>query len=251
MKKLTEDWEFNVLGIYNFNKHGSLDEYFKFIIENDHIEGDICEVGVFKGRSLIATAMMLKEMGSKKKVWGFDSFSGFPEYHENDKLEVFEALKNNGIISQEHYKKFQTNLEYLSVCGKNEVDATNISSSGDFVMTSKEFVQRRLDYLGLDNAILVEGNFTETMATTSHKDVRFSTCLIDCDIYLSYKASLPFVWERLVKGGYVFLDEYYSLKFPGARIACEEFFKDKKDHPKKHKLVEGEFERWGVRKIFS
>jgi Macrocin-O-methyltransferase (TylF) len=251
MKRPVEDWEFNVLGVYNVNRPGSLEEYFRFLSENDHIDGDICEVGVFRGRSLIATAMMLKEMGSKKKVYGFDSFAGFPEYHEYDHLSQFENLHKKGLISDEHYQKYLLNLEFLRVSGKEDIDHKNISSSGNFSLTSRQHVERRLDYLGLDNVILVEGDFAKTMTKDSLKDVRFSACLIDCDIYLSYMSSLPFVWDRMTKGGYIFLDEYYSLKFPGARIACEEFFKDKQDKPRQHRQIPGEFERWFVRKIYS
>ena len=68
--------------------------------------------------------------------------------------------------------------------------------------------------------------------------------LIDCDLYESHKISLPFVWDRLNTGAYTFLDEYYSLKFPGSRIAINNFFKEKKEKPKMHNLSNGEFERW-------
>ena len=79
---LKNNWEFNVLQIYNYKNLGKLEGYFKFISDNfDILDGDICEIGVFRGYSLIATAMLLKELGSDKKVWGFDSFSGFPTYH--------------------------------------------------------------------------------------------------------------------------------------------------------------------------
>jgi hypothetical protein len=44
------------------------------------------------------------------------------------------------------------------------------------------------------------------------------------------------------------LDEYYSLKFPGARIATNEFFQDKQHKPQKHAHIHGEFERWFLKK---
>jgi len=75
--------------------------------------------------------------------------------------------------------------------------------------------------------------------------------LLDSDLYLSYKTVLPFIWDRLVTAGYMFLDEYYSLKFPGARIATDEFFTDKKDKPRKHRVDAGDFERWHVRKYYE
>ena len=65
MNILKKDWEFNVLGIYNYLKSGRFDSLFNFIKENHHkIKGDIVEAGVFRGNSLIAIAMYLKEIDS-------------------------------------------------------------------------------------------------------------------------------------------------------------------------------------------
>jgi len=48
------------------------------------------EAGVFRGKSILATALLLKEIGSPKKVYGFDSFSGFPPViHDLDSLQEF------------------------------------------------------------------------------------------------------------------------------------------------------------------
>jgi len=45
------------------------------------------------------------------------------------------------------------------------------------------------------------------------------------------------------------LDEYYSLKFPGAKIACDQFFKQKKISAKSHVDIRpGEFERFYITK---
>ena len=56
-----------------------MDAILKIIRENHtEILGDIVEAGVYRGNSLIAIGMLLKELGSSKKIYGFDSFSGFP-----------------------------------------------------------------------------------------------------------------------------------------------------------------------------
>jgi hypothetical protein len=137
MIKLSKNWEFNVLGIDNFKIQGKLTPYYDFIRENHKlIDGDICEVGVYRGFSLLATAMLLKELGSNKKVWGFDSFEGFPEYHDNDSLEKFNELYVNGIISKKHYLDFKRNQEFKEFVLKKNVDVKNISTSGDFSKNS-------------------------------------------------------------------------------------------------------------------
>jgi hypothetical protein len=84
------------------------------------------------------------------------------------------------------------------------------------------------------------------MSDGAYPDLRFMAVLMDCDLYESHKVALPFTWRKMTVGGYMFLDEYYSLKFPGARIATNEYFKDKKETPKIHKLKPLDFERWSV-----
>ena len=86
--KLEEDWEFNVLGVYNYRNPGPFDVLFKFIKENhEKLNGDILEAGVFRGKTLASVALFLKEFNSDKKVYGFDTFSGFPPvYHEMIRL---------------------------------------------------------------------------------------------------------------------------------------------------------------------
>ena len=46
---------------------------------------------------------------------------------------------------------------------------------------------------------------------------------LDCDLYESCKTVLEACWSRVVKGGYIWLDEYYSLKFPGPKVFIDEF----------------------------
>ena len=62
-------WKFGALNIYDYTKPGPLDIYFNFIKNNfEHLEGNIFEFGVFKGKSLLATALLLKSLGSKKRL---------------------------------------------------------------------------------------------------------------------------------------------------------------------------------------
>lgn len=254
---LKDDWEFNILGAYNYRKPGPLQYYFDYIVENhDRIPGDLLEAGVFKGRALIGAALLLKELGSTKTIYGYDSWSGFPPiYHELDSPDRWEQMHAKGVISDQHLRKIRLNLEYrrfdLKKPAVQGVTAQNVSLSGDFSGCSKADVQAKLDFLGLDNVQLVEGPFSETMVGATAPMDSLMSVLIDADLYESYKVCLPFVWGRLSRGGYIFLDEYYSLKFPGARVATDEFFADKQDKPQCHKLIEGDFERWYVRKLFE
>ena len=82
-----------MLGIYNYKQEGKFSCFFEYLNKNLDKDGDLIEVGVYRGSSLLSVAMFLKEKGSSKKVYGYDSFKGFPDiYHENDSIEKFEEL---------------------------------------------------------------------------------------------------------------------------------------------------------------
>ena len=243
---IKDDFVFNLLGIENFNNpHTRLRFWFKHLMENhERIEGDIFEFGVYQGRSLISMALLLKKIRSKKKVFGFDSFSGFPSYHENDDLSMFKKYEGE-IFETELVEKHRLFMKIKALKGSKNITPRNISDSSDFSDNSLTGLQNKIDILALDNIELIEGAFEKTLPSFSKN---FSGSIfsanIDCDLYEGYKEVLPFIYNSLEPKGYVHLDEYYSLKFPGARIACKEFFDLNNIHPLRHPREEYEFERW-------
>ena len=57
--KLTNNWEFDVLGIYNYTKPGSFEGYLKFLKETTK-KLKLLEA-VFQGKSLLSVALYLKK----------------------------------------------------------------------------------------------------------------------------------------------------------------------------------------------
>ena len=104
--------------------------------------------------------------------------------------------------------------------------------------------------LGLKPIVkLFDGSFEETM-TDINLPPKIAGVLFDCDLYSSYKIGLNSMWPNLVKGGWFYFDEYYSLKFPGARVAIDEFFQDKQDQIEWfHKKRNRDFERHWIIKV--
>lgn len=251
MLTIQDDWEFNVLGIYNFLKPDRLDTLFEFIQDNNSkIPGDIVEAGVYRGNSLIALGMFLKHLGSEKKVYGFDSFSGFPPiYHPKDDISQFEQMYKKNMIGAEHIMAVRRNTQWwMALHAGHETappKAGEISSSGDFSNTSIELIKRKIELVGLDNIILVDGPFSGTMAAAV-EPTEIMVAVMDCDLYQSYLDTFEFAWPRLSTGGMVFLDEYYSLKFPGGRLATDEFIRDKHSRLEMARQKPGEFQRWYV-----
>jgi hypothetical protein len=251
---IKEDWEFNILDIYNFHHAGPLQGYFTFVREHHStLPGDLLEAGVYRGKSLLGMALMLKELGSTKKIYAYDTWSGFPSiFSAQDGLDQWERLFTVGRISAAHFEKTKRQVAHRALgLPSKTIDSSNISLSGSFSSCAKTDLERKIAYLELDNIVLVEGSFDETMTVQAEQPQTLMAALIDADLYASYRVALPFIWPRLTHGGYLYLDEYYSLKFPGAIIACDEFFLDKADKPQKHDEQFGHFERWYVRKIFN
>lgn len=247
MLLLKDEWEFAAFGTYNVQKPGKLEHLIRFIRERHRdFEGDVIESGVFKGSSLIAIAMVLKECGSDKKVYGFDSFAGFPPvYDEKDEISEFDRLAGDGLIAPEHLAAVHRNMEWRKCLSARAASgAGDVSTSLDFSSLSLELLQNKLRVLGLDNVILVDGNFSETMTAGRPEPAKIFAGIVDCDLYKSHLQTFEFIWPRLVPGGMLYLDEYYSLKFPGARRATDEFIRGKDARLEMSPRVPGDFERW-------
>ena len=247
-----EEFELNLLEIENYQKSSEsrLRFWFNHIRDNALIDnGNIFEFGVYRGSSLIASALILKEMGSKKKVFGFDSFKGFPSYSKEDNLENFYTYKEKN-FSEEFIKKFEKFKKLKTmITGINDFNKVSIASSLDFRETSYQSILKKIDYLKLDNIEIIQGPFSETVADFFNENkCKISSANLDCDLYEGYKICLPIIYDNLAKSGYVHLDEYFSFKYPGAKIACDEFFKERGIKPKKNETRKNEFERWYLTK---
>jgi len=240
-----EDWEFGAGGIAN-PKYSTLKRYFELIPKTVHIPGHLAEFGVAQGNSLVTSGLILKNLASDKKVIGFDTFSGFPNYSDEDLIENFNSLADRKSITQTHFDKVRKNLNYIRARGSN-LGVNEISNSGNFSKTSITLVKNKIKFFGLnDNIKIFSGDFTHNLANKI-QDLTFSLILIDSDLYRGYAEILPIVWRKLNPGGYIYLDEYYSLKFPGPRIAVDKFVKE--SEAKLIRLDDWlDFERWALHK---
>ena len=247
-------WEFNTLGVYDFTKPGPYQYIFKFLQENQsNLNGDILEAGTYRGRTTLSMGLFLDQHKFTGTIHGFDTFSGFPMYSINDMPERFQELFERKLITEDHFSRVQRLRLIKEDLFKQDFHPAKTSSSGDFSNNSIDSLYTKIEFLGLRNICLHVGPFETTMKLGEAQNLSFSVIFLDCDLYDGYMETLQYGWDKLIPGGIVFLDEYYSLKFPGARIAVNEFFADKKDF----ELVEisdtsyDDFERWVVRKLDS
>jgi hypothetical protein len=245
-------WEFNTLGIYDFTKPGPYQYIFNFLREHQSkLNGDILEAGTYRGKTALSMGLYLNKHNLGGVIHGFDTFAGFPSYSTNDLPEKFQELYELNLITNDHFFRVQRLRLIQEEMLKQDFHPAKTSSSGDFSNNSIESLYAKIDFLDLSNILLHVGPFETTMKQEAAQGLRFSMIFLDCDLYDGYMETLRYGWEKLIPGGIVFLDEYYSLKFPGARIAVNEFFADKKDF-ELNQISDtsiDDFERWVVRKL--
>lgn len=246
----SDHWIYNCLGIENLNCGGMsrLEHWFDHVRNNYlKLDGDIFEFGVYKGGGTIAMALQLKLLGSDKKIYAFDSFCGFPNYHKNDQYQIFEDRVD--LFEPELREQARLFKEIAEWRLGVPANAANISTSGDFSDTSRKDFENRLAEFGLDNVEIVEGDFKETIPEfmKSFRGKVFSANL-DCDLYLGYKYALQLAYPLAVEGAMINLDEYYSLKFPGARVAVAEFINEFGGSVTLLSNEKYHFQRWAILK---
>lgn len=167
--------------------------YSRFFQEIRDLEGDVVEAGVGVGRTFcVFSTIMYRDLGlESKKLFGFDSFEGFPETHEFDR-------------SSRNPKKGEWNY-------------TNPS---EIIWTLKF-----LKCFSEGNIYLVKGFFSNEIFKQA--PTRIALLHLDCDLYSSYKTCLESLWPRVVKGGITIFDEYRQPNWPGATKAIDEYFEGK------------------------
>lgn len=80
--------------------------------------------------------------------------------------------------------------------------------------------------VGESSVNYVQGFFPESLATVQFPD-RLAAAHIDCDLHDPMRAGLETFYPRLSPGGILFLHDYSSGEWPGAKRAVDEFLRDK------------------------
>lgn len=160
------------------------------------LPGNLVELGVFKGGSLIqfATFRELLENEGSRKIIGFDIFGEFPE------ATTVESDKN----FIEKFAKLETKGEFLT----------------------REELLKSFENKGIGNIELIQGDIRETVPlyVKNHPELRISLLHIDTDVYEPAKVGLEELYDRVVKGGVIVFDDFATVE--GETIAIEEFFRD-------------------------
>ncbi|KUO63262.1 dTDP-6-deoxy-L-hexose 3-O-methyltransferase [bacterium BRH_c32] len=166
-------------------------EIYKKILE---LPGDVLEFGVYKGASLVRLLSFrnLLENDKSRKVFGFDMYGKFP-----DSL------------------KLESDIQFVE----------KFENAGGYGISKKE-LEIHLDNKGFKNYELIEGDISKTIPEFLAKNpsIKISLLHIDVDVYEPSKIILENLWDRVVKGGILMLDDYGVVE--GETKAVDEFFAD-------------------------
>ena len=181
--------------------HRALKQLYRSVamIEQDHIPGDVVECGVARGGSALLMALALRDYDSAKTLWLYDSFEGLPEPDaEND-------------------PDYEVAKEFVGACRGNV-----------------ERVQGHLERSGLkeDQIKIVPGLFDQTLAKECPEKI--ALLHVDCDWYQSVKICFETLFDHVVEGGIIQIDDYFTWQ--GCRKAVDEFLVSRHLETKLHRI---------------
>lgn len=177
--------------------------YFKDLYDKiKNIEGAVVECGIAYGGSFIILGALVKDEGKGRKIYGFDSFEGFPEPTTKDKSEY------------------------------------RIIRKGEYNDASEEKIKKLFEMLDLEEPTLIKGFLEETAQSFKNQIDKIAFLHIDTDLYSAYKVTLKELFGKVTIGGIVLFDEYNEPKFPGATKAVDEFFANTNYQLQKFKFID-------------
>lgn len=175
-------------------------ELFRMVVD---LPGDIVELGVFRGTSLMhwANFLEIRNMGDRQKqVFGFDNFKGFTTITKEDGKMDESVFKTEGGFDS-------------SVFEEMLIDAIRIFDMDRFIPYKPR-------------VILVKGDIEKTVPefVENHPGLRICLLHFDCDMYSPTMTGLKYLWPLVVPGGVVLFDEYGIRPWEGESKAVDEFF---------------------------
>lgn len=140
--------------------------------------GDYYEFGIYKGKSLWYGQRFASKYNARKmRLFGFDSFIGFPK---------IEKIDDTGVFFEGQY-----------AFPKDEVIKNIINHNGD-----------------LKKIQLIEGYYQDSLKykiKIKYKMKKAAIIFIDCDLYSSTKTVLEFIYSLLMKNSLILFDNWNAF----------------------------------------
>jgi hypothetical protein len=163
-----------------------------YVIDHD-LPGAFVECGLWKGGSMMAIAMRLRDRGvTDRDLYGFDTFEGMTPPTDED-------VDWRGVRQQPPDKGSTLHIG----AGLEDVE-TNMRATG----------------YPADRVHLVKGDVRETLPGEAPDDI--ALLRLDTDYYDSTKHELETLYPRLAQGGVLLIDDYGHYR--GSKKAVDEYF---------------------------
>ena len=185
----------------NMTRFLALYEIYKRVVD---IKGSVIECGVFQGFGTMTWAKLsaiLEPVNLTRRIYGFDSFDGFPSVHEKDASQFSDHVKEGDLFADS-----QEEIEKLA----------DINDSTRF--------------LGhIPKVKLIKGDATKTIPqfVQDHPHILVSLLYLDFDLYEPTKVALENLVPRMPKGAIIAFDELDNPLWPGETQAMLEYFADR------------------------
>jgi hypothetical protein len=170
-------------------------EIFKQILD---VKGSIIECGVHHGFGLMAWAQLsavLEPVNLTRRIYGFDTFSGFSSIHEKDQSK-FTHFETGAFYSDSYDELTELIRIYDSNRFLGHIPKVELIK-GDAVKTIPEFIE-------------------------NNKHLVVSLLFLDFDLYEPTKAAIENFFPRMPKGAVIAFDELDNPLWPGETRALLE-----------------------------
>lgn len=189
----------------NFSKYISRRSMTRFLVHHElfklqlNVQGNIIDCGVHHGGSLMTWAKLssiYEPINYQRKIFGFDTFSGFPDVHVNDTSDN-ESAKKGSFDESSRYNVYNELNEII-----DEYDNDRFISE-------------------IKKVNLIKGDVKETIPSfiEENKFCLVSLLYLDFDIYEPTRVALKNFIPRMSKGSIIAFDELNNKNWPGETIA--------------------------------
>jgi hypothetical protein len=173
-------------------RFAALYELFKLAMS---VKGSIVECGVFRGSSFMTFAQLsaaLEPTNLTRRIYGFDSFDGFPSVSERDRPRQTGAMR--GDLSSDSFDELSELIR---------------------IYDSDRFLGH------IEKARLIKGDVTHTIPTfvREHQHLMISLLFMDLDLYEPTLVALRNFIPRMPRGAVLAFDELDNPLWPGETSA--------------------------------
>lgn len=174
----------------------SLYEIFKRVLQ---VKGSIVECGVYQGFGIMSWAKfsaILEPVNLTRRIYGFDSFEGFPSLSEEDRSQT-----------------------------STHVEAGELFADSEEELEALIGIHDSTRFLGhIRKTSLIRGNATSTIPTfvKQHPHLVVSLLFMDFDLFEPTKVALEHFVPRMPKGSVIAFDELDNPLWPGETLALLE-----------------------------